>query len=542
MKIHLSSHGLAREPGKPSSDAFGSKTWGQTVVAVLADGAGTGDPAREAAQKAVATLLENFQARPRAWSVLHALNEFAALLNRTLYGESLAQYERAEMVSTLAVVVIEGEQLTGLNLGDSPVYQLREGKLQQLSATHSDAERPNLLTKALGMTEEIAPYTFECQVLAGDVLCLCSDGVANHLAEAQFAELLTNGSSARRMVQQAQENAPAEYLDDASAIVIRVLETGKSARPALRELPVPSALSKGEKVDGYELLRAFQGGDRVWLAEKDGHRVVMKFAPAEAQESQAHLDAFIREVWNASRIDSEHVVRAWEPIYQTQRYYLMDFVDAPSLAGVLQARRLSVDSAIGLGKFLAAASQQLLRLDLAHGDIKPENILCVGDYASLSFKLVDLGSAAQLFSVTSRAGTASYLAPERFRNAPISERTEIFAFGVTLYQALTGALPYGTIERFQTPTFSAPKRPQKLNANLPPWLDTVITRAIARDPDKRYQHYSEFLADLNRPEKVVPFYEERLPLLERNPLAFYKTGFFVMLAVCIGLLIKLRGK
>jgi serine/threonine protein kinase len=221
------------------------------------------------------------------------------------------------------------------------------------------------------------------------------------------------------------------------------------------------------------------------------------------------------------------------------RYYVMEFINAPSLSAVLRDRLLSVDSTISLGRFLIDASKTLLHLDLAHGDIKPENILCEGDYAKLTFKLVDLGSAAPLFSVSSRAGTASYLAPERFHGAPISERTEMFAIGVTMYQALTGKLPYGEIERFQTPTFTPAKRVAKLNPNVPVWLDAVIAHAITINPEHRYQNYSELAFDLQNPLKVQPFFDHAAPLLERNPLAFYKTGFFLLLAICLWLALKL---
>ena len=170
---------------------------------------------------------------------------------------------------------------------------------------------------------------------------------------------------------------------------------------------------------------------------------------------------------------------------------------------------------------------------MAHGDIKPENLLCVGDYAKLSFKLLDLGTAAPPFSVSSRAGTASYLAPERFHSAPVSECTELFAIGVTLYQALTRQLPYGHIERFQTPHFSPAKRVSALNPNVPPWLDAIVAKAIALDAKRRYQSFSELAFDLKHPQQVQPFFAERAPLLERNPLGFYKTGFFILLLLLL---------
>ena len=169
-----------------------------------------------------------------------------------------------------------------------------------------------------------------------------------------------------------------------------------------------------------------------------------------------------------------------------------------------------------------------------------ENILVISDYDRLRFKLIDFGSATEVFSITTRAGTASYLAPERFRQAPISERTEVFALGVTLHLALTGVYPYGEIERFQTPAFHEAKSPARANPNIPPWLDSLILRAIAIDPKLRYQHYSEVGFDLANPAKVEPFFQTGGARFGRDPLLFYQTGFFILLALVIWLLIYYR--
>ena len=542
MKILTSSHGLARQEGIPSSDAFDVRSWDQTVIAVLSDGAGSGEPAREAAQRAVTSLIEHYSARPRSWSPQQALTTFARILNQSLYQESQVRYERTEMVATLAAVVIEGDTLHGINLGDSAVCLWREGRLNTLSTAHVELERSHILTRALGMTVEIEPACFTITLQDGDVAFLCSDGVSNHVSGPELATALSRHCSARSIVLAARQQAKPETLDDMSALVLDIQQTGRLHAMNARALTIPAVLHKGDIIDGYELVRAFHGTSRVWLAEKDGHRVVMKFAPVEAADSPQHLEAFIHEIWNAIRAQSAHFIRAYEPPGQTMRYYLMEFADAPSLAAVLRERVLSVDSGIALGKFLAEAPQTLLRLDLVHGDIKPENILCIGDYTRLTFKLVDLGSAAAIFSVFSRAGTASYLAPERFHSAPISERTEIFAIGVTLYQALTGRLPYGQIERFQTPAFHPAKRLSKINPNIPSWLEALIHRAIAIKPQRRYQHYSELLHDLNHPDRVQPFYETDTPLLERNPLAFYKAGFFIFLLTTVWLAFRLLSQ
>jgi serine/threonine protein phosphatase PrpC len=539
MKIHPTAFGIAREEGSPSADAFAVKSWGETVIAVLADGAGSGQPAREAAQRAVKSLMENYQARPSSWPPRRALMEFTAQLNRTLYQESIARYQGPEMVSTLAAAVIEGNRLYGVNLGDSKVCLCRAGHVEMLSEDHIEETRHNVLTRALGMSEKVEPHMFEADLRDGDMALLCSDGVSNQLNVASLTDALEKRSTARVIVNAAHSMATAETMDDMSAIVLDIAQTGRLRAMNDRALTIPASLKKGDVVDGYQLIRSFQHSDRVWLAEKESQRVVLKFAPTEAIRSEEHLNAFTRETWNATRLDSDFFVHAHEPAQQTGRYYVMEFVDAPGLSTVLQSHRLSTDVAVSLGRFLCAAAQQLLHLDLVHGDIKPENILCVGDYVHPTFKLVDLGSLVEIFSITTRAGTASYLAPERFHDAPISERSEVFAIGVTLYQSLTGALPYGAIERFQTPVFRAPKRPSKLNPNIPPWLDAVLLRAIARDPQRRHQNYSELAFDLAHPEKVAAYHEEEAPLLLRNPLLFYKTGFFVLLALTLYLLLKL---
>jgi serine/threonine protein kinase len=257
-------------------------------------------------------------------------------------------------------------------------------------------------------------------------------------------------------------------------------------------------LKKGKEIDGWVLQRPLGASDCCWLAENATHRAVLKFPPADAARDEALLNAFIRETWNATRIEADWFVRATEPEPASARYYLMEFIEAPSLKSLLRSRRLAVDEAVELGKFLAAAAQHLVRHDLIHGDLKPENILADSNYDRLRFKLVDLGSTVPVFSSASRAGTPSYLAPERFSGAPVSERTEIFAMGVTLYEAVTGRLPYGEIERFQTPHFTKAPPPSTCNPNLPAWLDSVILRACAIEPSRRYQHYSEIAYDLTR--------------------------------------------
>ncbi len=544
MKVNLTSYGLPKRDGVESDDAFAVKTWDETVVAVLADGAGAALDAREAATRIVQSLMSNYAVRPAAWSPQKALSEFTRIINHTLHHESLARHSAPEMISTLSVAVIEGNRLFGLNVGDSRVYLSRGGQLSQLSHDHvmNDRTFSHVLQRAIGLAPEVEPHCFEAELRDGDIAFLCSDGVSNVLSDDVLSQKLAHHTAARAIVQHARELATEETLDDASAIVIDIVRAGMLRAVKSLPLEIPASLKKGDDVDGYELIRPFAGTDRVWLASKDERRWTLKFPILQARDEEELLATFVKEAWNAQRVSEAApgpFVAAFTPERATARYYVQEFIEAPSLKALLKSRRLSVDEAVALGSFLCEASALLLQLDLVHGDIKPENILVISDYDRLRFKLIDLGSATEIFSVTSRAGTASYLAPERFQTAPISERTENFAIGVVLYEALTGHFPYGQIERFQTPIFHAPKRPGTHNANIPEWLEHVMLRALSIEPERRYQHFSEFTFDLVNPERVEPFFNKNAPLLERNPLAFYRTAFWLLLAACIALLARL---
>ncbi len=182
-----------------------------------------------------------------------------------------------------------------------------------------------------------------------------------------------------------------------------------------------------------------------------------------------------------------------------------------------------------------------MRHELVHGDIKPDNILVFREGNEISFKMLDLGLASTVFTDASTSGTPSYLAPERFKGAFLAERTEIFSIGATLYECLTGRKPFGTIERFQTPHHGVPSRLTKLNPNVPPWLECVVLKSLSFKQENRYQCYSELLFGLTHPESA-PWNIHSGPLLERNPLAFYRTGFwlFVALSMLLTLIILCR--
>jgi len=537
MKILTSGHATPRREGAACDDAWTVRERGDTLVAALADGIGSSREGGVAARRAVDMLADYCLARPRAWSPRRALAEFTAQINRHLHSESLARHGQPELACTLSAVFLEGGRLYGCNAGDSPVFLWRRGRLDRLSQAHTLAQPDfdHVLTRAIGLDASVEPHFFETELAEGDLVLLCSDGVSNTIAEARLAELLSRRASARTIVNAArsaaEENRSAP--DDRSAIAIEIVDPGHATDSARQRLEVLGALRAGDEIDGHKLLRPLDPDQRVWLADDAAQtRVVLKFPPREAAEVESLRDAFVREAWNAARLTSPELVRAWMPEGPALHCYAMEFIDAPTLRAVLRGGRLPVEDARELAAFLLRAAEFLLRHELAHGDIKPENVLVLRRAGGTSFRLLDLGSAAELFSVTTRAGTPSYLAPERFHGEPLAERTEIFAIGVTLYEALSGSYPYGEVERFQTPRFDAPPRAlTKLNPAVPPWLESIVWRAVEADPARRYQNFSEMNYNLSHPEQVPAHGRKGAPLLERNPELFYKLLCLLLLAI-----------
>ncbi|MFY9143126.1 protein kinase domain-containing protein [Sulfuricurvum sp.] len=528
-----SSENILPKPGSTGDDACAYAIIDNALfVSVLCDGVGSAKRGGTAARQSVKFFINQFKARPKAWDIPKTMEVFTRHINGLLFKESISQYGQIELLTTLCLAVIEGESLYTLNLGDSRIYLLKQdGNFKRLSTDHTmdDEYMSHVLTQACGMSENIDPHIVSTPIAVGDTLVLCSDGVYNLIDENNFMDLVHQGLGAGTIINHAAQDGQLHDRDDMSLQIFRIESLDPLHALKNNDLPIPKSLYEGDIIDGYTLVSPMMEHRRIWKVSKYGQFYVMKF-PMRAYDEHA-LDEFVREAWTAKQITHKAFGHAWIPEGRSVRYYMMDLVEGINLKEYVKNRPLSVDNAIELGKFLHRAEAHLLHLGLVHGDIKPENILVYKNegLSGVNFKMVDFGSIVEIFSTNSRAGTPTYLAPERFSGSVINESTEIFSIGVTLYWALTGKYPYGEIEPFQNPHFKTAKRPVKLNNNIPLWLDSIIMRAIAVDPNQRYAHYSEFFYELKAPNKVKPFFTKETPLIERSPVMFYKIGFFILL-------------
>jgi serine/threonine protein kinase len=118
--------------------------------------------------------------------------------------------------------------------------------------------------------------------------------------------------------------------------------------------------------------------------------------------------------------------------------------------------------------------------------------------------------------LNAQPGTPSYMAPELFNSVEANPQTDLYAVGVSVYHLLTRKYPYGEIEPFQRPKFGEPAPPARYRPDIPPWLENVLLKAVARDPAQRFETAEEMLLALERGE-ANPLLRRRTPLIERSP-------------------------
>jgi len=522
-----SAFGLAKGKELVSDDFFAVRIFDDIAIGIVCDGVGSADKGAEASRRIVNNLINNFKNRPQSWSIEKSLETFIRNINSILYRESIEQYERPELLSTLSIVVVAGNRLYGANVGDSPIYLIRDNNIQQLSFNQVSDEpgMEHVLLQAIGMDEDVEPYFFENNLKPNDTLLLCSDGLSNILDENEIKSRISLGANG--LVKYASKSVDDNLPDDTSAVIIKFNGATQFSQLKQAKLEIPQTLKKGQIIDGYHLIKPLIQNERTWLVQKHGQNYVMKFPVVEAKDDEKLLDLFVKEAWNAKRLKAGFFPKAAIPKNRSMRYYIMRYIEGISLKEFIKKRPLNIEDAVNLAKMLLHASSYLLKFDLVHGDIKPENIIVTQRHGKIVFKLIDFGSIVETFSISSRAGTPSYLAPERFNAEAISEQTEIFAIGITLYEALTQKLPYGEIEPFQTPTFKSAKPLRYYNKMVPAWLESLVMNAIEPDKSRRYSLYSEMEYQLTHPEKVKPYFQQNTSIFEKNPVQLYRWLFII---------------
>lgn len=534
------------------------------VAIALADGISSSSVSQIASEAAITGFLEDYFCTSEAWSVRKSAERVLVASNSWLYSQtrqSQYRYERDKgYVCTLSAMIIKSATAYLFHVGDARIYRRQGDALEQLTQDHCVwvSQDKSQLSRALGIDSHLEIDYQKLALEKGDTFLLATDGVyeyvdshfVTHCIQEQAHDL---DKAAKIIVEEAYQQGSTDNL---TAQVVRIDElpsqNTSEVYQQLTELPFAPLLEARMSFDGYTIIRELHASSRshVYLALDDQtqHQVVLKIPSIDLRDDPAYLERFLMEEWVGRRINSPYVLK---PSPQTRKrnfiYIVTEFIDGQTLTQwMIDNPKADLESVRGKVEQIAKGLQAFHRQEMLHQDVRPENIMID---KSGTIKIIDFGATrvagvmemTQSIEQQDLLGTAQYTAPEYFLGEPGTPCSDLFSLGIITYQMLKGRLPYGA----QVAKSRTKAAQRKLNyqsvledeRDIPAWVDDVLKKAVQPNPLKRYQELSEFTFDLRQPNKVF-LNKTRPPLMERNPVFFWKSVSFILALTLVILLVK----
>ncbi len=273
----------------------------------------------------------------------------------------------------------------------------------------------------------------------------------------------------------------------------------------------------GETLGHYEIRSVLgEGGmGTVYLAEdrKLKRKVALKVLPADRGDEEARR-RLLREAQAAAALDHPNICAIYEVDEASDRSYIaMQYVKGETLEARMAKERISVDDSLNIAVQVADALAEAHAHNIIHRDIKPSNIMLTarGQVKALDFGLAKTASSAlvgpdeaetkRIFTTPGMiVGTVPYMSPEQLRGEPVDMRTDIFSFGVVVYEMLSGQRAFARASDAETIGAILHEQPPELSSidsGIPKVLEDIVGKCLAKDADERYQTIEQVAHDLN---------------------------------------------
>ena len=515
------------------------------AAAVICDGVSSGEDSQVASQMAATVFITDYFSTPPTWSTRNAASKVLQGLNSWIHRQNAARNARQDsMLTTFSAVIAKSNTLHSFHAGDSRIHHMRGELFEQITRDHTLTEGGReYLARALGADShlEVDYHTLELQ--EGDRILLTTDGVHGVLPRANLRELLAGCDEDLEGCAKTIVNAAlaAGSDDNLTALIVSVdrlpLETLDETHRRLTQLPIPPVLASGNRIDGFEVLDVIFSGTRshMYLVKDldSNERFVLKAPSENFKEDAVYLDGFIREEWVGQRLDHPNVMKTFRPARDKRfLYYLGEHIEGMNLREWLQDNpKPPLDAVRDIVRQAIAGLRAFQRADMVHQDLKPENIMINRDgrVKLLDFGTVMIAGTDEIASPLDKSvpqGSVNYVAPEYLMGEAGSFRSDLFSLAVITYEMITGEMPFDepAVKRVSLDNYGELDYipANRRRHDLPLWIEGCLRKALQPNPAYRYDAFSEFLQDFTHPNPQLEAHIRRQPLLQKNPLRFWK--------------------
>jgi tetratricopeptide (TPR) repeat protein/predicted Ser/Thr protein kinase len=271
----------------------------------------------------------------------------------------------------------------------------------------------------------------------------------------------------------------------------------------------------GKTISHYKILEKLgEGGMGVVYKAQDiqlQRPVALKFLPPHVSDDAEEKARFMQEAQSASVLNHPNVTTIYGIEDSPNGIFIaMEYVEGETLKHMVEKEPLSVKKALDVGIQICEGLAMAHERGLVHRDIKSDNIMVTprGQVKIMDFGLAKLKGAVRLTDTGSTLGTAAYMSPEQASGEEVDQRSDIFSFGVVLFELLTGKLPFRGEHAAAIVYSIMNEMPEPLaayRANLPEGFQRMVDKALEKERDERYQHIDDLLADLRREKKSLEY-------------------------------------